>query len=1069
MADETRTSEGEQPERRFDPPPAGIQTFLIADVRGYTLFTHERGDEAAAKLAARFASIARAEVETRGGAVIELRGDEALAVFSSARQAIRAAVDLQQRFVEETAADPTLPLPVGIGLDAGEAVPVEEGYRGGALNLAARLCGQAKPGEILASQEVVHLARKVEGLTYVDRGAVSFKGLADPIHVIAVVPNENDPVKRFAALLPKPEPRPVPVPAKSARQRTVRRALILALGLAVIAAVVIVPIATHHGSKTTAGLSAVPANAVGIIDPGTNRITGQVALGDIPTGITAGAGAAWVTLTEANTVARIDPATSRVEQRIGVGAGPTGIAYGAGAVWVADGDARSVSRINPTSNTVVQTIAVGNAPRAIAFGERFVWVTNALDGTVTKIDPNSGTVRGTFAAEADPVGVAVGGGSVWVSNGAAGTVDRIDPAAGTIRQRIAVGNGPAGMAFDGRSIWVANSQDGTVSRLEATTGAVSTTVKVGSFPNQVAASSTTVWVANTGSAAVTRIDARSGTVMDIARVASAPQALAIVEGKLWVTARGSAASHQGGTLVVLSNNAPLSIDPNAAYDPTAYTMLTSTNDGLLTFARVGGAAGGGIVPDLATAVPKPVDDGRTYTFYLRRGIHYSDGSLVRPQDVRHSFARFLTIATGPTNGLAHVIGASDCKPQGKCDLSQGIVSDDATWSVTFHLSAPDPTFLDIVALPVLAIVPSSAPAKDIGTDPLPATGPYMIESYVSEQQAVLVRNPRFRQWSPSAQPTGYPQRIVFRYGVDLQKATTDVEQGRADLILDEPPADRLEEVRTRFAAQSHPHTGLGIDFMFLNTRVPPFENVDARRAINFAVDRNKMASLVVSGGVGAGGAATCQALPPNFPGYAPYCPYTVSPNAAGTWTAPDLDQARSLVAASGTKGQHVTVWTFERFDAVSRYVEGVLRDLGYRVSEQEFDANHFIDYFDAISDSTTRAQIGPYGWFIDTPTPQDIIGLFSCATFVPNNNANTNAAEFCDPKIEREIRQAQALQTSNPPLANTLWARIDREITDQAPVVAFTNPSGIFLNSSRAGNFQYNPVIGILVDQLWVT
>src|SRR5437660_3677676 len=89
-----------------------IRTFLIADVRGYTMFTQERGDEAAAKLAAKFAEVARDGVEGRGGSVIELRGDEALAVFGSPRQALRAAMDLQLRFVEETVADPSLPLPV---------------------------------------------------------------------------------------------------------------------------------------------------------------------------------------------------------------------------------------------------------------------------------------------------------------------------------------------------------------------------------------------------------------------------------------------------------------------------------------------------------------------------------------------------------------------------------------------------------------------------------------------------------------------------------------------------------------------------------------------------------------------------------------------------------------------------------------------------------------------------------------------------------------------------------------------------------------------------------------------
>jgi class 3 adenylate cyclase len=100
-----------------------IQTFLIAEVRGYTLFTQQRGDEAAGKLAGKFARIARDVVEARGGTLLELRGDEALCVFVSPRQAIRAAVELQVRFVEETIADPELPLTVGIGIDAGRSPP----------------------------------------------------------------------------------------------------------------------------------------------------------------------------------------------------------------------------------------------------------------------------------------------------------------------------------------------------------------------------------------------------------------------------------------------------------------------------------------------------------------------------------------------------------------------------------------------------------------------------------------------------------------------------------------------------------------------------------------------------------------------------------------------------------------------------------------------------------------------------------------------------------------------------------------------------------------------------------
>src|SRR5207237_5661256 len=125
--------------------------------------------------------VAREGVEAFGGEVIELRGDEALAVFGSPRQAVRAAVELQDRFVEETEADPSLPLLVGIGLDAGEAVPMEGGWRGGALNLAARLCGQAGPGEALAGSEVLPRARAAEGIRYIQPGEVHLTGRAEPI------------------------------------------------------------------------------------------------------------------------------------------------------------------------------------------------------------------------------------------------------------------------------------------------------------------------------------------------------------------------------------------------------------------------------------------------------------------------------------------------------------------------------------------------------------------------------------------------------------------------------------------------------------------------------------------------------------------------------------------------------------------------------------------------------------------------------------------------------------------------------------------------------------------------
>jgi DNA-binding NarL/FixJ family response regulator/class 3 adenylate cyclase len=183
-----------------EPGTGGIRTFLIADIRGYTRFTEERGDHAAGMLARRFSEITTKVVEASGGTVVEFRGDEALAAFDSARGAIGAAVELQRRLADATFSDESLPLPTGVGLDAGEAVPIEGGYRGGALNLAARLCGVAGPGEILASQEVVHLAGRVAGVTYEPRGSLQVKNLSRPVRVVRVVPASGDPAERFALL-----------------------------------------------------------------------------------------------------------------------------------------------------------------------------------------------------------------------------------------------------------------------------------------------------------------------------------------------------------------------------------------------------------------------------------------------------------------------------------------------------------------------------------------------------------------------------------------------------------------------------------------------------------------------------------------------------------------------------------------------------------------------------------------------------------------------------------------------------------------------------------------------------
>lgn len=494
------------------PVGAGIKTFLIADVRGYTMFANERGDEAAAKLAARFAAIVREGVEAREGSLVELRGDEGLAVFSSARQAIRAALDLQSAFVDETLADPSLPLAVGIGLDAGEAVPVEGGYRGGALNLAARLCGQAGPGETLASQEVVHLARKVEGVRYVERGAVHLKGLDQPVLVVRVMLEEGDPAERLAAVLPTPPP------ARHARPR--RRTVVLIAAVAAIALVAAtLPFVLHHTNAATA----LAANGIQLIDATSGQRVGSVPLPGAPGGLASGGGSVWMSDAQAGPLVRLDPSTRAAVDTIPVGRDPAGIAFGDGAVWVALSGDGELARIDPSTDAVAKYVSVGNGPTGVAFSRGFVWVTNYYGDTVVRVDTttnrvvsNSGVLVG-----AGPVAVAANAAGAWVANSGDGTVTQI-PLGGQGTKSIPVGNGPSGIAIGPTAVWVTNSLDGTLSRIDLNTGVVTATL-VGDGPTGVTVDTATVWVADHFGEAIARVNAATGTAGAAIQMDAAPE------------------------------------------------------------------------------------------------------------------------------------------------------------------------------------------------------------------------------------------------------------------------------------------------------------------------------------------------------------------------------------------------------------------------------------------------------------------------------------------------------------------------------------------------------------------
>jgi peptide/nickel transport system substrate-binding protein len=525
------------------------------------------------------------------------------------------------------------------------------------------------------------------------------------------------------------------------------------------------------------------------------------------------------------------------------------------------------------------------------------------------------------------------------------------------------------------------------------------------------------------------------------------------------------ADHRGGTLKLLAKAAGGTLDPQVNYTLQYWQLYQATYDGLLAFTKAGGQAAFDVVPDIAEKIPTPTNGGRTWVFKIRKGIRFSNGKEVTPADVRASFQRIFKVKS-PTSGgfYAGIIGADAClKKPATCTLKGGVSANEAARTVTINLKAPDPEFKYKLAVPHASILPAGSPPRDAGTTPLPGTGAYYFASYNPTKQLLLKRNPHFKQWSAAAQPNGYPDEIVQSFGLTVEAQITAIQNGQADWTLEQPPADRLGELSTRYASQVHVNTLTAFWYAPMNTNLAPFNNVKARQAVNYAIDRN--AAVKIFGGTKLA-VPSCQVLPPDFPGYKPYCPYTKNPGT--TWSAPDLAKAKALVKQSGTAGQKVAVLSSddEVNKAVGVYLQSVLNQIGYKASVKPISGNIFFTY---VQNTKNKVQINVQQWYQDYPAASDFLYiLFGCESFHPGSDSSINIAGFCDKRINAQMLRALDLGTTDQNTANALWSKIDKMVTNEAPMATLFTPKHIDFVSKRVGNFTFSKQFYWLVDQSWV-
>ncbi|MHB8380476.1 MAG: ABC transporter substrate-binding protein [Acidimicrobiales bacterium] len=537
-----------------------------------------------------------------------------------------------------------------------------------------------------------------------------------------------------------------------------------------------------------------------------------------------------------------------------------------------------------------------------------------------------------------------------------------------------------------------------------------------------------------------------------------------------VTPAGAAftyqSKHAGGTLHLLASTAGGTLDPQVNYTLQYWQLYQASYDGLVSFEKVSGQSSFNVVPDLAVAMPTVTNAGKTYTFKLRSGIKFSNGQTVTVKDVLASFQRIFKVSN-PNAGTWYndIVGGPACvTTPATCTLKGGVIVNASTNSVVVNLIKSDSEFLDQLAVPFGSILPASTPGKDQGDVPIPGTGAYMFSKYNTTTGLTMKRNPHFKVWSAAAQPQGYPNTIEETFGQTVESEVTSVENNQANWIFDPLPTDRLQQISTKYASQLHVNPLTADWYAPMNVNLAPFNNVKARQALNYAINKNDVVNLY--GGTKLG-QPTCTILPPGFPGYKPYCAYNST--SSSTYAGPNLKKAKALVKASGTAGDKVgIVVTNDPVNlAVGQYIQSVLNSIGYKATVKPLSANIQFTY---IQNTKNKVQISVSQWYQDYPAASDFLNvLLSCANFHPASDNSINISGYCNKAISAKMQQAEALELTNPAKANTMWGAIDEQImTTDAPWVPLFNPKLTDFVSKGTGNYQFSKQFYMYVDQLWV-
>jgi peptide/nickel transport system substrate-binding protein len=479
---------------------------------------------------------------------------------------------------------------------------------------------------------------------------------------------------------------------------------------------------------------------------------------------------------------------------------------------------------------------------------------------------------------------------------------------------------------------------------------------------------------------------------------------------------GGGAGKTGGTIRIGHTSMPDYLDPALSFTVDGWQAELQVYPGLLTFPHESGPAGAEPVPGLAEAMPEVSEDGKTYRLKLRENLEFSDGTPIRASDFKSSIERVLAQDSQGASFYTGIVGGEEFLKTKKGGVT-GIEADDETGEITIELTEPRGSFTYELAIPFAAVVPGDTPRRNMTKNPPPGAGRYVIRNVRVNRSYEMVKNPNFSQsLEGTAVDSGKADKFdVGIYGSESNQVTR-ITRNELDFMVDNPPADRVADLKGRFEGTRYREfTTPSTFYFFLNTEAPPFDDVKVRQAANHAIDSDAINR--VQGGVIAPQNEFLPAVVPGHVDTPDLYPY-------------DVNKAKALIREAGAEGDKVTVWGNPESPTKEtvEYYADALNEIGLDAEVRIIAAS---TYFATIGDRSTKAQTGWYNWFQDYPHPADFIDILQNPDNVKatgNNNLQYNAK---DTELARKINAAAA----EPDLTDAVkeqWAEIDRDIQEKA-------------------------------------